>query len=127
RRVAVDTPSRLIVSEMMILANRLAADRAAADGIPIIFRTQEPPDEPPPQTEGLPEPMQFELLRKSFKRSRLSLDPAPHAGLGLGAYTQMSSPIRRYADLVTQRQFAAALERQPFPYDKDELLAVITS
>ncbi len=127
RRVEVDTPARLIVSEMMILANRLAADNAATTGVPIIFRTQEPPDSPPPDIEGLPEAIQFELLRRSFKRSRLSLTPGAHSGLGLGAYAQMSSPIRRYADLVTQRQIVAALEGQPFPYDREELLSIITS
>jgi exoribonuclease-2 len=126
-RVESDTPSRLIVSEFMILANRLAADKAAAAGTPIIFRTQEPSDVPPPQTEGLPEAIQFELLRKSFKRSRLSLSPNTHSGLGLSAYTQMSSPIRRYGDLVTQRQFVAALDGTPFPYDKEELLTIITT
>ena len=127
RRIEVHTPARLIVSEMMILANRLAADNAAMNGVPIIFRTQEPPDSPPPDIEGLPEAIQFELLRRSFKRSRLSLSPGAHSGLGLGAYSQMSSPIRRYADLVTQRQIVAALEGQPFPYDREELLSIITS
>ncbi len=127
RRVEVDTPARLIVSEMMILANRLAADSAATTGVPVIFRTQEPPDSPPTDIEGLPEVIQFELLRRSFKRSRLSLSPGAHSGLGLGAYAQMSSPIRRYADLVTQRQFVAALEGNPFPYDREELLGIITS
>ena len=127
RRVEVDTPARLIVSEMMILANRLAADSAATTGVPVIFRTQEPPDSPPTDIEGLPEVIQFELLRRSFKRSRLSLSPGAHSGLGLGAYSQMSSPIRRYADLVTQRQFVAALEGNPFPYDREELLGIITS
>jgi exoribonuclease-2 len=39
----------------------------------------------------------------------------------------MSSPIRRYADLVTQRQFTAAMEGRPLPYDNDELLRVITA
>ncbi len=126
-RVDVETPSRLIVSEMMILANRIAADHATVQNIPIIYRTQESPEQQPPDTTGLPEAIRFELLRKSFKRSRLSLSPASHAGLGVRAYTQMSSPIRRYADLVTQRQFAAAMRGEAFPYDTDELFRIITS
>jgi exoribonuclease-2 len=126
-RLEADTPARLIVSEMMILTNRLAATHAASSGIPIIFRTQEPPAEPRPEIEGLPEAIQFELLRKNFKRSRLSLHPSPHAGLGLACYTQMSSPIRRYADLITQRQFVAALERRSLPYEREELLELMTS
>lgn len=126
-RLEANTPARLIVSEMMILANQLAASHAANAGIPIIFRTQEAPSTPRPDTGDLPEVLQFERLRKNFKRSRLSLHPSPHAGLGLSSYAQMSSPIRRYADLVTQRQFAAALEDRPLPYDREELLEVMTS
>jgi exoribonuclease-2 len=125
--IASDTPSRMMVAEMMILANRLTADRATADLTPVIYRIQDAPDSEPPDTEGLPEALRFEMLRKAFKRSHLSLSPAPHAGLGLGAYTQISSPIRRYADLVTQRQFAAAMEGRPLPYDNDELLRVISA
>jgi exoribonuclease-2 len=127
QRLEADTPARLIVSEMMILANRLAATHAALEGFPVIFRTQEPPEGSRPSIEGLHEAMQFELLRRTFKRSRLSLEPSPHAGLGLPCYTQMSSPIRRYADLVTQRQFTAALAGQPLPYARDELLEIMTS
>lgn len=126
-RIESATPSRLIVAELMILANRVTADRASADRIPIIYRTQDAPDSEPPDTDGLPEALRFEMLRRAFKRSHLSLSPAPHAGLGLDAYTQMSSPIRRYADLVTERQFTAAMEGRPLPYDNDELLRVIAA
>ena len=65
----------------------------------------------------------FEKLRKTFKRSRLSLTPGLHSGLGLGAYTQTSSPIRRYADLITQRQFTAMLKGVSLPHGREELLA----
>jgi exoribonuclease-2 len=125
RRVDVNTPSRLIVSEMMILTNQLAADYATRHNLAVIYRTQESPDAEAPDVEGLAEALQFELLRRSFKRSHLSLTPAPHAGLGLGAYTQISSPIRRYTDLITQRQFIASMEGRPLPYDNDELLRVM--
>ena len=50
-----------------------------------------------------------------------------HSGLGLGAYTQASSPIRRYADLVTQRQFTAFLRGAALPHVRDELLRVLTT
>ena len=125
-RIDVNTPSRLIVSELMILANQLTAEKAVLQGIPVIYRTQESPDTEPPDVSGLPEVLQFELLRRTFKRSRLSLSPAPHTGLGLSAYTQMSSPIRRYADLVTQRQYAAALQGDAMPYNNEELLRILS-
>src|SRR5215471_12201335 len=107
-----NSPSRLLVSEMMILANGLSADFASANTIPVIFRTQEPREALAVEETPAIEALAFERLRKTFKRSRLSLTPGLHSGLGLNAYTQASSPIRRYADLVTQRQFTAMLTGQ---------------
>jgi exoribonuclease II len=120
-----NSASRLIVSEMMILSNGLAADFASVNALPVIYRTQEPREtiavDPTPAIEALA----FEKLRKTFKRSRLSLTPGLHSGLGLTAYTQASSPIRRYADLVTQRQFTAMLQGEPIPYGREELLRIL--
>ena len=60
------------------------------------------------------------------QRPRLSLYPEYHAGIGLDYYAQFSSPIRRYADLVLQRQVIAALARPDrFTYSQEELLAVL--
>jgi exoribonuclease-2 len=127
RRTDPNAPSRVLVSEMMILMNGLAADFAAANSLPVIFRTQEPREAL--SAEDLPanETLAFDRLRKTFKRSRLSLSPGLHSGLGLTAYTQASSPIRRYADLITQRQFTAWLRNQPMPHSREELLRILTS
>jgi exoribonuclease-2 len=119
--------SRILVSEMMVLLNGIAATVAATNGVPVIYRTQEARDPLPPETASLPEALAFDKLRRTFKRSRLSLTPGLHSGLGLSAYTQVSSPIRRYADLVTQRQFAAMLQHKAVPHTSDELLRVIAA
>src|SRR6058998_743656 len=42
KKLNPNTPSRLLVSEMMILGNGLAADFASVNSIPVIYRTQEP-------------------------------------------------------------------------------------
>jgi exoribonuclease-2 len=112
---------------MMILSNGLAADFASAHSVPVIYRTQESRDASAPAETTAMDPIAFEKLRKSFKRSRLSLTPGPHSGLGLSAYTQASSPIRRYADLVTQQQFTAFLRGKPVPYDREELLGILAN
>lgn len=127
RQIKTNSPTRHLVSEMMILANHIAAEQATILKIPIIFRTQEPPESEPDNFDYMPEALQFERKRKHFKRSRLSLSPGEHSGLGLRAYTQISSPIRRYADIVTQRQFISAMENQPLPYNKEELLTILTT
>jgi len=122
-----NSPSRILVSEMMILCNGLAADFASVNNLPVIFRTQEPRDASAVPDTGDLNPLAFEKLRKTFKRSRLSLTPGVHSGLGLSAYTQASSPIRRYADLVTQQQFTACLQAKPVPYDREELLRILAN
>jgi exoribonuclease-2 len=122
-----NAPSRILVSEMMVLLNGLAADFAAANSLPVIFRTQEARDAIPADSLGLPEALAFEKLRRTFKRSRLSLTPGLHSGLGLSAYTQVSSPIRRYSDMVTQRQFTGLLQEKPIPHAREELLAVLAA
>jgi exoribonuclease-2 len=105
-----NSPSRILVAEFMVLSNFIAARYAAAQRIPIIYRVQ------PPAGEAAP------------VRARLSLYPEYHAGAGLECYAQVSSPIRRYADLVLQRQIVAALAAggEP-PYRGDEILAVLAN
>jgi exoribonuclease-2 len=41
---------------------------------------------------------------KGFSRSKLSVKPSVHAGLGLEAYIRVTSPMRRYLDLIVQQQ-----------------------
>jgi exoribonuclease-2 len=104
-----NSPSRLLVGEFMVLSNFVAARYAADHRIPIIYRVQ-------PRSGG-----DF-----AGQRPRLSLYPEYHAGIGLDYYAQFSSPIRRYADLVLQRQLLAALARPDHStYSQEELLAVL--
>ena len=126
-KINPNSPSRFLVSEMMILANGLAADFASVNNIPVIYRIQEPREALALEQTPAVEAVAFERLRKTFKRSRLSLTPGLHSGLGLNAYTQASSPIRRYADLVTQRQFTAMLQGLPVPYGREELLHILAT
>jgi exoribonuclease II len=127
KKIDPNSPSRFIVSEMMILANGLTADFATVNVLPVIYRTQEPREALAVEDTPAIEALAFERLRKTFKRSRLSLTPGLHSGLGLSAYTQASSPIRRYADLVTQRQFTAMLNGTPIPHAREELLQILAA
>jgi exoribonuclease-2 len=126
-KINPNSPSRFVVSEMMILANGLSADFASVNNVPVIYRTQEPREALAVEDKPLVEALAFDRLRKTFKRSRLSLTPGLHSGLGLNAYTQASSPIRRYADLVTQRQFTAMLSGGTMPYAREELLNILAT
>lgn len=119
-----NSKSRLLVAEMMILANYIAAKYAYYHQVPLIYRIQESPLEP--ITEDLmADPLCFHKVRKLLGRSSLSLQPGGHSGLGLAMYTQLSSPLRRFADLVMQRQLMAHLVNEQLPYSIDELLKVL--
>jgi exoribonuclease-2 len=110
-----DSPARLLVSEMMVLANTVMADFAAARGIPVLFRGQERPDDLNDDDAGkgaqVPEgPAKDFSARTKLKKSSVSFEPIRHAGLGVDSYIQATSPIRRYMDLCHQRQILSFLK-----------------
>jgi exoribonuclease-2 len=57
----------------------------------------------------------------------MSTRPGEHQGLGLSHYLWASSPLRRYADLVNQRQLLAVVagERPPYPDSDADLFAAL--
>jgi exoribonuclease-2 len=69
------------------------------------------------------------LYRTQFNgKVKMSTRPGEHQGLGLAHYLWASSPLRRYSDLVNQRQLLAALEGRKPPYAENdaELYAALT-
>lgn len=96
-------PARGLVGETMIMANSLLAAYAKKHSLAVAFRSQEASEEV--DAQGIPAgPALDYAMRSKLKKSSVSLTPAPHAGLGLEAYIQATSPIRRYLDLCHQRQ-----------------------
>ncbi len=87
------TPVDKLVAEMMIHANaswgRLLADNQVAG----IYRVQ------------------------SGGKVRMTTAPGEHQGLGVSHYAWMTSPLRRYVDLVNQWQLLALLRGEPAPYE----------
>lgn len=119
-----ETPSHQMVGEFMILANNLAARYALRNDIPVIYRAQEEPSEPVSTLKHY-DPCLFDQMVRRMRRTRLSTYPAPHFGLGLDLYVQVSSPLRRYADLVILRQLSAHFANKPHPYRQEELFSVL--
>jgi exoribonuclease-2 len=55
-------------------------------------------------------------IKRCLSRGLVGTTPAPHFSLGLQAYVQATSPIRRYGDLLAQRQLQALWEGgEPLP------------
>jgi exoribonuclease II len=97
------SPLDKLVAEMMIFANSSWGELLAERDVAAIYRVQ------------------------STGKVRFSVHPEPHEGLGLACYAWMSSPLRRYVDLVNQWQLVAALagRRPPFARNSDGLLSAL--
>lgn len=103
--------SRFLVENTMVMAGEAVAAYAQAHGIPVPFATQDPPDTPEwPADATLSE---LFALRRTLKRSQYRSMASRHSGLGLPAYVQVTSPLRRYLDLVTHQQLRGHLTGAP--------------
>ena len=93
------TPIDQVVAELMILANSTWAGELQREGQCGLFRVQ------------------------SGGKVRTSTAAGPHDGLGVAHYMWASSPLRRYTDLVNQRQLIARARNQaPVYQSKDTAL-----
>lgn len=123
RVVARATPSRQMVTEFMVLCNSLMAEFCNENDIPAAYRSQSTPDVS--DLVELPEgPHRWYSMMRRMAPADLNTAPAHHGGLGVSAYTQATSPLRRYADMVMQRQVATFLASgEPF-YSTEEVSSV---
>ncbi len=97
--------SRNMVTDAMLMAGEATASFCLANGIPIPYASQ-----PAPDRVLVPQSLSaMWSYRRQFKPSKLSLEPAPHFGLGLNLYTRATSPLRRYSDLLVHQQIRAHL------------------
>lgn len=86
-------PVDKVVSELMIHVNAQWAQLLSTQGYAAIYRSQ------------------------NNGKVRMSTAPGKHQGLGVEQYVWASSPLRRYVDLVNQRQLVALLRGEPAPYE----------
>ncbi|MCX8213164.1 MAG: RNB domain-containing ribonuclease, partial [SAR202 cluster bacterium] len=64
------------------------------------------------------------LLTRCFFPAQVDTVARPHSGLGVAAYLQATSPLRRYPDLVVQRQISSFLARGAPIYDVEAVGSV---
>jgi exoribonuclease-2 len=120
-----ENPSRMLVSEMMIFANSLMAEFLANNNMPAVFRSQAHPKQR--LFKGIETSLTLNFMqRKHLSRAIIGTDPEIHSGLGVKAYATATSPIRRYHDLLTQRQIKAILGYNR-AYSKTELETILQS
>ena len=100
-----DAPLDRIVAELMIYANSHWGGWLAELGVAGVYRSQ------------------------SAGRVRMATAPAPHDGIGVAHYAWSSSPLRRYVDLVNQRQLLAAVRGEQPAYGRNDaqLFAIVSA
>jgi len=118
-----NSPADLLVSELMVTANSALAEFCRAREMPVAYRVQKEPDLSDLEETDNDILHRFRVLRRTRPAS-MSLEPGAHGSLGVPAYCQASSPLRRYGDLCVQRQVVAALLGEPLAYDAEEMRAI---
>ncbi|MGB0754747.1 MAG: ribonuclease catalytic domain-containing protein, partial [Candidatus Pseudothioglobus sp.] len=102
----LESESREMISEFMVLAGRVIAKFSIENNISMPYLLQDSgkfSDEIIENINNLSLSKTFEAA-KGFNRSKLSVKPSLHAGLGLNEYLRVTSPMRRYMDLLVQQQ-----------------------
>ena len=122
----VDLPARLLVSEMMVLANMLAAEYVAQQQVPGLFRAQDDPHQR--LVQGYDQDI-FTIWRqrKQLKPGQLITRAKRHSGVGAASYTTITSPIRRLLDLVMQHQLYALRAAEGARFAEPDMLDFIAA
>ncbi|MDR0601738.1 MAG: RNB domain-containing ribonuclease [Treponema sp.] len=112
-----------VIRECMLLAGEGAARWAVERSLPFPFVCQEAGDLPGDPLSGMAGSYR---LRRCMRPRTLSVKPGMHWGLGLDIYTQVTSPLRRYTDLLAHLQIRALL-RGENPLSSGELFPRIVA
>lgn len=121
-----DTLSNLLISELMITYNCKVAEFLKTHNIPASYKVQKSPDFN--GFDKVPDTILDNFKVGKFLRPAVySRSPGWHFGLGVNAYTQASSPLRRYSDLCIQRQLIQFINNGNHVYSEDEISSICHS
>ena len=119
-----NAPSRNLVQEYMVLCNSLLARYCSEADLPAPYRTQAIPDVSDIMAQHQPGPLRSYLMMRRLTPAVVTTKPGLHGGLGVEAYTQATSPLRRYPDLMVQRQISHHLRTGDTLYDNEAVTSV---
>lgn len=131
------TVGYVIVAELMIAASAALAEWCIDEDLAILFRNHrtrllggDGADLATDIAASLHDPELFEQLRsrvhRTFGRAEYDTTPRGHHGLRVTAYAHLTSPLRRYADLVSQRNIWDHLAGDPPSYTRATLDEIAT-
>ncbi len=126
--------ANIIIQEFMILTNRLVAKYFAERDMSVLYRNHSAKAIGTDRasllsdlvnTSAHPDRFSAETLRQRVTlvmgRATYGVHVGGHYALNLPAYLHLTSPIRRYADLVNHRILHAMLDGNTSPYTQEEL------
>lgn len=129
--------SHILIQEFMILVNTSLAHFFAEHEIPCLYRNHTAKATAPERSLllddvnnviNMKDNSRINTLVNTFSLIFNKAEYAPviagHYALNLPAYLHMTSPIRRYADLVNLRQLSAFIADEVLPYSNKELTKV---
>ena len=119
-----NAPSRNLVQEYMVVCNSLLAQYCSVSELPAPFRSQALPDVSDIAAQVSPGPLRTYLMMRRLKPAVVATKPGAHGGLGVEAYTQATSPIRRFPDLMVQRQISHHLRTGETLYDNESVTSI---
>ncbi|MGV2827943.1 ribonuclease catalytic domain-containing protein [Myxosarcina sp. GI1(2024)] len=121
--------ARQLVAEMMILAGEIGGRYGSENSLPLPYRGQQQPELPSDEELLLlpAGPVRFCAMRRCMPRSEINMTPTRHASLGLDSYVQVTSPIRRYTDLLAHFQIKAHLKGKSLPFTREHLQEIVYS
>jgi len=107
------TQAHNLVSEAMILMGNVTSDFFRKNSIPAPFRSQKINcDSKNILERNFNSPVKYIILKQFIGKSIVSLKSDIHETLGLESYVQTTSPLRRYLDLLVQRQLYLSLNNK---------------
>ncbi|XPV77150.1 MAG: ribonuclease catalytic domain-containing protein [Desulfovibrio sp.] len=112
--------SENVISEFMIISNSGLGKWAHENDVPLLYRTQ---DLALPQESGgiYTDPAAILRVVKLLMPPTLELNPKRHAALAVEAYSPITSPLRRYTDLINLAQVESKVETGEPRLDADTL------
>ncbi len=107
------TAAHKLVSEAMILMGNVTSDFLRKNNIPAPYRSQKINCDAKNILErNVNSPVKYIILKQFIGKSYISLKPDIHETLGLNSYVQSTSPLRRYLDLLVQRQLYLSINNK---------------
>ncbi len=115
-----DDMTQGMIAEFMVWTNHAAAEWFRENSVPCLFRMQDG-EKSKIEFGDTFNPVVFFSALKTFRKTVISPNAGRHHSLGLNSYTQVTSPLRRYSDLLLHRQIKAFLHTGKPAYSQDEL------